>query len=153
MFRWIGISIAIILLIAIGFIVAAAYFAVFREISRDIAIVVLAVLQMIMTLLLIVLLLAVLYTVKSLDRLARNTVMPNINDATTKVTEVLDQAREITVGARETTSTVSTTTTYVAEQVVSPFIRLSGLVVGVRTAARVLAQRGTGTDTNQTDYQ
>jgi len=146
-FRWIGISIAIIFLIVIGFIVTAAYFAVFREISRDIAIVVLAVLQMIMTLLLIVLLLAVLYIVRSLNRYTQNTLMPNINDAKAKMTEVLDQAREITGEAHETTSTVLTTTTYVAEHVVSPFIRLSGLIVGVRTAARVLAQRDIGTDT------
>lgn len=140
--RWIGIGLAILALITIAFIVAAALFPPFREASRDIAIVILAVFQMIAAILTIVLLVAVLYAVQALQRLTRDTIIPKIDTATVKVNEILDNTRVVAGNARDSATTVTTTTVFVAERVVSPIIRVSSLMAGVRAAAGALARRG-----------
>lgn len=144
--KWIGIGIAAIAVIAIAFIVAASLFPTFRTVSRDIAIVIVAVFQIISTILIIVLLIAVLYAIKSINRLTRDTVIPKIDTAVVKVNEVLDNSRVITDNARETASTVTTTTVFIAEHAVSPIIRVSSLIAGVKAAAGVLARRRVETE-------
>jgi ABC-type maltose transport system permease subunit len=140
--KWIGIGLAVVAIIAIAFIVAAYMFDDFRVATRDIAIVILAVFQMIGAILTIVLLLAIIFAVRAIDRLARNTVIPEINALKTKLDVVIENTRSITGDVKDTTTTVSTTTVYMAERVVSPVIRVAGLVAGVRGAARFLARRG-----------
>jgi hypothetical protein len=54
---------------------------------------------------------------------------------------LVDQTQQVAGKVVNTSATVSTTTNYVAEQVVSPFIRASGLLVGVRAAMSYLARR------------
>lgn len=142
--KWIGIGVALILLIAVGFVVAASLFPDFRVISRDIAIVILAVFLMIGALLTIVLLLAVLYAVKSIQKLTREEVIPKINTAVVKVDEIVDATRTIAGSIRDSADTASTTTVFVAEQVASPIIRVSSVVAGVRAAASALAHRNNG---------
>jgi glucan phosphoethanolaminetransferase (alkaline phosphatase superfamily) len=139
--RWIGIGLGIITLIVIAFLVAAAIFPAFREASRDIAIIILAVFQMVSAIITIVLLLALLYVAQQIHRVALTTVIPKIDALTVKVDEVVDQTRAIAGNAKETAVTVSSTTSYVSEQVVTPFIRISSLVAGVRAAAAFLARR------------
>lgn len=139
---WIGIGLAVIALIAIAFIVAAYIYPDFREATRDIAIVVLAVFQMIGAILTAALLIGLLYAVLAIQRLTTNTIVPKIDMLTTKLDGVIEGTRAITTNIKDTTSTVGTTTTYVAEQVVSPVIRVSGLLAGVRAAATFLARRG-----------
>ncbi len=141
MFKWIGMGIATIVVITVAFIVAASLYEEFRVIARDIAVVIVAVFQMISAILLIVLLIAVLYAIQVLNKLASNTLVPGINSATEKVNEVLDSARSVTDDVRESSSAVTTTTVFVAERVVAPIIRISGLVTGVRAAATTLARR------------
>lgn len=146
MVRWIGIGLAVVAVITIAFIVAAYIFPDFRAATRDIAVVILAVFQMIGALLTIALLLAVLYAVRTINNLAHstvNTVMPKIDALQTRLDQVLDSTQAITNNVKDTTSTVSTTTTYVAEQVVAPVIRVSSMLTGVRAAAAFLARRGT----------
>jgi hypothetical protein len=140
--KWIGIGLAVIALITIAFIVAAYIFPDFRVATRDIAIVILAVFQMIGAILTAALLIGLLYAVLAIQRLTNNTIVPKIDMLTNKLDGVIDSTRAITTNIKDTTSTVGTTTTYVAEQVVSPVIRVSGLLAGVRAAATFLARRG-----------
>jgi hypothetical protein len=140
--KWIGIGLAVIALITIAFIVAAYMFRDFREATRDIAVVVLAVFQMIGALLTAALLIAILYAVFAIQRLTNNTIVPKVDMLTAKLDGVVENTRAITTNLKDTTSTVGTTTAYVAEQVVTPVIRVSGLLAGVRAAATFLARRG-----------
>jgi hypothetical protein len=140
--KWIGIGLAVVGVITIAFIVAAYLFPDFRVATRDIAIVILAVFQMIGALLTIALLLAVLYAVRAINRLAHETVVPKIDLLTGKIDGLLETTRSITSNVKDTTATASTTTVYIAEQVVAPVIRVASLMTGVRSAARYLARRG-----------
>lgn len=140
--KWIGIGLAVIALITIAFIVASYLYPDFREATRDIAIVILAVFQMIGALLTIALLIAILYAVSALKRLANETIVPKVDLLSNKLDGVIENTRAITNNIKDTTASVGTTTTYVAEQVVSPVIRVSGLLAGVRAAATFLARRG-----------
>ena len=142
MVKWIGIGLAILGIILIAFIVAGYLYPEWAANTRDIAVVILAVFQLIGAILTIALLLALLYTVWTIRRLARDTVIPKIDTLTGKVDEVIETTRAITGNVKDTTATASATTVYVAEQVVSPIIRVAGLMAGVRAAARFLARRG-----------
>lgn len=149
MTKWIGIGLAVVGIIAIAFIVAAYIFPDFRVATRDIAIVILAVFQMIGAILTIALLLAVLYAVRAINRLAHETVVPKIDMLTGKLDSVIDTTRSITGNVKDTTATASATTVYIAEQVVSPVIRVASLASGVRAAARYLARRGAPPEPNE----
>jgi hypothetical protein len=140
--KWIGIALAVIGIIAIAFIVAAYIYPDFREATRDIAIVILAVFQMIGAILTAALLVALLYSVAAIRRLAAESVLPKIDLLTSKLDTAIDSTQAIAGNLKDTTTSVSTTTSYVAERVVSPVIRVSGLLVGVRAAATFLARRG-----------
>ena len=140
--KWIGIGMAVIALITIAFIVAAYIYPDFREATRDIAIVILAVFQMIGAILTAALLMALLFTVFYIRRLARDTVLPEIRELRAKLDGVIEHTHAITGSVKDTTTTVSTTTSYMAERVVSPVIRVSSLLIGVRAAASFLARRG-----------
>jgi hypothetical protein len=90
----------------------------------------------------IALLLALLFTVFYIRRLARETVVPEIRELRAKLDGVIEQTQSIAGTVKDTTTTVSTTTSYMAERVVSPVIRVSSLLIGVRAAASFLARRG-----------
>lgn len=140
--KWIGIGLAVILLITIAFIVASYLYPSFREATRDIAIVVLAVFQMIGALLTAALLVAILYAVFAIQRLTNETIVPKVELLTAKLDGVMENTQAITLNIKDTTASVGTTTSYVAEQVVAPVIRVSGLMAGVRAAATFIARRG-----------
>ena len=59
-----------------------------------------------------------------------------------KLDAVIESTQAVAINVKDTTTSVSTTTSYMAERVVSPVIRVSGLLVGVRAAASFLARRG-----------
>jgi hypothetical protein len=140
--KWIGIGLAILAIITIGFIVAGYIFPDWAKTTRDIAIVILAVFQLVSVILMIALLLALLFTVFYIRRLARDTVLPEIRELRAKLDGVIEHTQTIAGNVKDTTATVTTTTSYMAERVVSPIIRVSGLLIGVRTAATFLARRG-----------
>lgn len=140
--KWIGIGLAVIGVITIAFIVAAYIYPDFREATRDIAIVILAVFQMIGAILTAALLVALLWSVFAIKRLASETVLPKVELLTSKLDTVIDSTQAIAGNVKDTTASVSMTTSYMAERVVSPVIRVSSLLVGVRTAAAFLARRG-----------
>jgi enamine deaminase RidA (YjgF/YER057c/UK114 family) len=141
--RWIAIGIGLLTAVLFGFIIAAIFLGEdFRAAWRDVFIVILAALQLIGAVLSIAILIALLYVVDQINRLARHNVMPKLDEALTKANEALDVARTIANNVRDSAQTATTTTTYVAERVVSPIIRISSLVTGVRAAATTLARRG-----------
>jgi len=140
--KWIAIGFAAIIAIAIVYVVAAYNYPAFREATRDIAIVILAVFQIIGSILTVALLLALLYSMVALEKLATQTVLPKVDLLTAKLDEVIEQTQAIAGNVKDTTMTVSTTTSYIADRVVSPVIRVSSLLTGVRAAASFLARRG-----------
>jgi len=140
--KWIAIGFAAIIAIAIVYVVAAYNYPAFREATRDIAIVILAIFQIIGSILTAALLLALLYSMVALEKLATQTVLPKVDLLTAKLDEVIEQTQAIAGNVKDTTMTVSTTTSYIADRVVSPVIRVSSLLTGVRAAASFLARRG-----------
>ena len=83
-----------------------------------------------------------MYVVFAIRRITNETIVPKVDLLTAKLDGVMDNTRAITTNIKDTTASVGTTTSYVAEQVVSPVIRVSGLLAGVRAAATYLARRG-----------
>lgn len=118
-----GVAAAVVLIAAI--VLISIYNA--WQTAAYVSIVILAIFQLFSTLLMIALLGALLYAVLTLKDIASTTVMP-------KVDQTLDQVKDSASAAKNTT-------TYVAESVVSPIIKLSSLVAGVRVAAQALARR------------
>jgi hypothetical protein len=88
------------------------------------------------------LLFALLYAVNALNRLARDNLMPKVDALTLKVNDLVDNSRTIVANLGEASATTTSATSYVAERVVSPVIRVTGLLTGVRATARALARRG-----------
>jgi CRP-like cAMP-binding protein len=140
--KWIAIGFAAIIAIAIVYVIAAYNYPAFREATRDIAIVILAIFQIIGSILTAALLMALLYSMVALEKLATQTVLPKVDLLTAKLDEVIEQTQAIAGNVKDTTMTVSTTTSYIADRVVSPVIRVSSLLTGVRAAASFLARRG-----------
>jgi hypothetical protein len=139
--KWIGIGLAVVVVVLVAFIIAAYMFPEFRVATRDIAIILSAVLTMISIILTIALLLAIIYAVMFIRRLTNDTVVPQIVDLKTRLDGVVANTRDITDNVKDTTTAVSTTTVYIAEKAVSPIIRVAGLLAGVRAAARYVARR------------
>jgi hydrogenase/urease accessory protein HupE len=141
-FKWIGIGLGVITLLLIGFIVALAIAPVpLREAFRDIFIIILGFFMLISTVLTVAVLMGILYTFNRIERLARGNVIPKVDDAMLKLNDILETTRGMTTNVSEAASTATTSTTFVAERVVSPIIRISSLVTGVRAAATTLARR------------
>lgn len=149
MVKWIGIGLGIVGVITIAFIVASYIFDTFRVETRDIAIVLVGVLVLVNAILLATLLLALLYVVYYVRQTFNNTVLPQVESLKGKLDQVIDTTGAITTNVRDTTATVSTTTTYVAEKAVAPVIRVSGLLAGVQAAAGYLARRGAPPDLDE----
>jgi hypothetical protein len=147
--RWIVIAAVVLLVLALGFIIVAGFFPEFRVATRDVFIVFAAAFQLIAAFLVIVLLITILYAIKSLHDLIQVSLVPKIEATTNKVDEVLDNTRSIVGNVKDSSETISTTTTYTAERVVSPIIRVSSLIVGVRAAATAMARRDVPADDAQ----
>lgn len=142
MFRWVAIGVGVLTLLLIAFVVGMALAPQgFREGARDIFIIILGIFQLISVMLLIALLLAVLYAVNQINKVARTTVVPKLDEAMLKLNDVLDSTRTLASNVRDSANTATGATSFVAERVVSPIIRVSSLITGVRAAATTLARR------------
>ena len=124
--RWLIIGGVVFAVLVIGLIVLISVNDAWAT-ARDVSVVILAIFEMISTLLMIALLAVLIYAVMALRAVATETVMP-------KVTQTLDQVRD-------TAATAKNTSTYVAEGVVTPLIKISSVAAGVRAAASPLARR------------
>ncbi|WP_129632486.1 hypothetical protein [Candidatus Oscillochloris fontis] len=142
MLKWVGIGVGTLTALLLAFVVGAAFApAEFRAGTRDIVIVVVSVFQLISAILMVAILFAVLFAINQLNKLAKNNVLPKVDDAMIKLNEVLDSTRSLTNNVRDSASTATQTTAFMAERVVTPIIRISSLVTGVRAAATTLARR------------
>ena len=142
MWKWVGTAIATIFILLIAFVVGMYLAPVeIREATRDIFIIILGIFQLLTVVLLTVLLFAVIYAVNQINKVTSGTVLPKIDQAMLKLNDVLDSTRTIAGSARDSASTISGSTSFVTERVVSPVIRVSSLLMGVRAAATSLAQR------------
>ncbi len=124
--KWLIIGGVIFAVLIIGLIVLISVSDAWAT-ARDVSVVILAIFQMISTLLMIALLAVLIYAVMALKSLASETVVP-------KVSQTLDQVRD-------TAATAKNTSTYVAQGVVTPLIKISSVAAGVRAAAVALARR------------
>lgn len=124
--RWLTIGgVVSVLAIVAGIVLLSVFDAWYG--AALVAIVILAIFEVFSVLLLIALLAALIYAVFAIRDLASNTVVP-------KVSQTLDQVKDTAAAAKNTTS-------YVAEGVVTPLIKISSIAAGVRTAAVALARR------------
>ena len=78
---------------------------------------------------------------RTLTRVSRTTLIPKLEEVSVKLDQVLEQGRGVAANLRDTTSTVSGTTSFLADRAIAPVIRVSGLMAGVRAAAAYLARR------------
>ncbi len=148
--KWIGIGLGTITLLLIAFIVGMALAPdPVRVATRDIFIIILAVFQLVTVVLLTVVLLVLIYALNKIDKLARLNLMPKFDEAMLKINDVLENTRTIADNARTSVSTVSGSTSFVSERVVSPIIRLTSLATGVRAAATTLARRDLQNEADQ----
>ncbi|NTW02392.1 MAG: hypothetical protein HGA19_14125 [Oscillochloris sp.] len=142
MFKWVGIGVGTLTVLLLAFIVGSAFApAEFRAGTRDIFIVIVSVFQLISAILTVALLIALLYAVNQINKVAKMNVLPKVDEAMVKLNEVLDSTRSLAGNVRDSASTATQTTAFMAERVVSPIIRISSLVTGVRAAATTLARR------------
>lgn len=141
--KWIGVAVAILVLLFIGYIVAAAVFPEFRVISRDIAIFLLALTGLFALIIVVAILAAILYAVNALNRTMQKQVIPQIAALNVKLDRVVDDAMVVSTNAKDTVASVSTSTIYVAEQVVTPLIRARSMFAGLRAALMYIARRET----------
>ncbi len=142
MFKWVGIVLSILVVLLIAFVVGMALAPEgFREGSRDIFIMIIAVFQLVSSVVLIALLVALIYVINQLNKLASKNIIPKIDDAMLKINDVLETTRGLANNVSDAATTATSSTTFVAERVVSPIIRISSLVTGVRAAATTLARR------------
>ena len=124
--RWIiigTVSLVVFIALIVGLI---SYFDAWQT-AAYVSIVILAVFEVFSVFLLIALLAALIGAVFAIRDLANNTVVP-------KVSATLDQVKDTAAATKNTTS-------YVAEGVVTPLIKISSIAAGVRTAAVALARR------------
>ncbi len=124
--RWLIIGGVVFAVLIIGLIVLISVNDAWAT-ARDVSVVILAIFEMISTLLMIALLAVLIYAVMALKNVATETLMP-------KVSQTLDQVRDTAITAKNTS-------TYVAQGVVTPLIKLSSVAAGVRAAAVALARR------------
>lgn len=142
MLRWIGIGLGVLLLLLIAAVVGLYLAPVgVREATRDIFIIILGFFTLASTILTIAVLVGLLYVLNRLDRLARLSLMPKLDELSVKLNDVLDSTRTLAANAKDTAGTVVGTTGFVSERVVSPLIRVSSLVTGVAAAATTFARR------------
>lgn len=142
MLRWIGIGLGVLTLLLIAFVVGLFLAPVgVREAIRDIFVIILGFFMLVSTVLTIAVLLGVLFTMNRLEQVARGNVVPKLDEAMLKLNDVLESTRTLAASARDTASNAAGTTQFVSERVVSPFIRVSSLITGVRAAATSLARR------------
>ncbi|MCX7790703.1 MAG: hypothetical protein N2378_08690 [Chloroflexaceae bacterium] len=142
MLRWIGIGLGVLLLLLIAAVVGLYLAPVgVREATRDIFIIILGFFTLVSTILTIAIFFGLLYVLNRLDRLARLSLMPKLDELSVKLNDVLDSTRTLAANAKDTAGTVVGTTGFVSERVVSPIIRVSSLVTGVAAAATTFARR------------
>jgi hypothetical protein len=141
-FKWIGIGLGVLTLLLIASVVGLFLAPVgVREAIRDIFVIIIGLFMLVSTILTIAVLLGLLFTMSRIERLARGNVLPKLDEAMLKMNDLLERTRGLAASAQQTAGNAVGTTQFVTERVVSPLIRVSSLVTGVRAAATSFARR------------
>jgi hypothetical protein len=141
MTRWLAIGGGIFVLLCIIFVVLTVIYPGFREVVRDLSIILLALFQLIGAIAMALVAVAILYAVKAIDTTARVSLIPKLEEISTKVDDILVKTSSVTDDVKKTTASVSTAAEIISQEVVKPAIQISSLFSGVKAAATVLGQR------------
>lgn len=141
MTRWLAIGGGVFGLLCIIFVVLTVIYPGFREVVRDLAIILLALFQLIGAIAMALVAVAILYAVKAIDSTARGSLIPKLEEISTKVDDILAKTSSVTDDVKKTTASVSTAAEIISQEVVKPAIQISSLFSGVKAAATVLGQR------------
>jgi hypothetical protein len=141
MSRWLVIGGGIFVVLSIAFVVLTVVFPGFREVVRDLAIILLALFQLIGAIAMALVAVAILYAVKAIDTTARVSLVPKLEEISTKVDDILAKTSSVTDDVKKTTASVSTAAEIISQEVVKPAIQISSILSGVKAAATVLGQR------------
>lgn len=141
MTRWLAIGGGIFVVLSIVFVVLTVIYPGFREVVRDLAIILLALFQLIGAIAMALVAVAILYAVKAIDTTARVSLIPKLEEISTKVDDILAKTSSVTDDVKKTTASVSTAAEIISQEVVKPAIQISSLFSGVKAAATVLGQR------------
>lgn len=141
MTRWLTIGGGIFAAISIAFVVLTVVYPSFREIVRDLAIILLALFQLIGAIAMALIAVAILYAVKAIDTTARVSLIPKLEEISTKVDDILVKTSSVTDDVKKTTASVSTAAEIISQEVVKPAIQISSMLSGVKAAASVIGQR------------
>ena len=141
MTRWLAIGGGIFVLLCIIFVVLTVIYPGFREVVRDLSIILLALFQLIGAIAMALVAVAILYAVKAIDTTARVSLIPKLEEISTKVDDILAKTSSVTDDVKKTTASVSTAAEIISQEVVKPAIQISSLFSGVKAAATVLGQR------------
>jgi hypothetical protein len=149
MSRWLVWGGVAFLLISIIFIVLSIIYPGFREAVRDLAIILLALFQLIGAIAMALVAVALLYAVKAIDQTARGTLMPKLEEISTKIDTLLSKTASVTDDVKKTSTTVANTVNIISEQIVRPAIQVSSILSGIKAVGAVLGQRIGGTPNTQ----
>ncbi len=147
---YVGIFFAVLLLVLIGMGVYSIFNPGFREGWRDISIAVGSVFLMVVSSLGVVLLITILFIIKQISDQLQLKVIPRVEQVSGRldgisgrVEEIVGTTQGVIGNVRESSDALTSTTNFAAEKVVTPIIRVGGLMAGVQAFARTLAQRDT----------
>jgi hypothetical protein len=143
MTRWLAIGGGVFVLLCIIFVVLTVIYPGFREVVRDLSIILLALFQLIGAIAMALVAVAILYAVKAIDTTARVSLIPKLEEISTKVDDILAKTSSVTDDVKKTTASVSTAAEIISQEVVKPAIQISSMFSGIKAVATVLGQRVT----------
>ena len=141
MTRLLAIGGGVFVVLCIVFVVLTVIYPGFREVVRDLSIILLALFQLIGAIAMALVAVAILYAVKAIDTTARVSLIPKLEEISTKVDDILAKTSSVTDDVKKTTASVSTAAEIISQEVVKPAIQISSLFSGVKAADTVLGQR------------
>ncbi|MFM2308810.1 MAG: hypothetical protein RLY87_931 [Chloroflexota bacterium] len=128
-------------LITITLVVLAVIYPGFREALRDFSIIILALFQLIGAIVMALVAIALLYAVKAIDKSTRVTLVPKLEELSTKLDDVLANTKSVTADVKKSTAAVSTTVSIITDEIVGPAIKISGYIEGAKAAVALIGQR------------
>jgi len=139
--RYMAIGGGILALITITLVVLAVIYPGFREALRDFSIIILALFQLIGAIVMALVAIALLFAVKAIDKSTRLTLVPKLEELSSKLDDVLANTKSVTADVKKSTAAVSTTVSIITDEIVGPAIKFSGYVEGIKAATALIGQR------------
>ena len=132
---------AILAVVVVVIIVLAIIYPGFREALRDFSIIILALFQLIGAVVMALVAIALLYAVRAIDKSTRLTLVPKLEELSTKLDDVLANTKSVTADVKKSTAAVTTTVSIISEEIVGPAIKLSGYISGLKAVSTLITPR------------